>query len=237
MRRPPRNTVSNAPWPVNSAARREGRAPACTGGSVRGGALGGQALAALGATRREDLAATGRGHTGAETVLARAADLGGLIMCVSWQDLCAHVGTVNVRYATSVAKFPAGTPMIAAEKPYIRARYRPLLSIPTHPGHALCAAWVRAVTIDAGRGERGERRSQRCDTRRRSFCLWITGTSRTTTIHNLRQRRRCKGCESWAQTVAVWQGLDRNTHSKSPQETRPAACMLPPQPPAWNTCA
>src|SRR6185436_1029891 len=39
---------------------------------------GGQALAALGAPRREHLAAADRGHAGAKAVLPRTADLGGL---------------------------------------------------------------------------------------------------------------------------------------------------------------
>src|SRR6187200_708346 len=63
-RRPCRSTDSNAPWPVSR--RTTGRSD------------DGEALAPLGAARRQHLAAADRRHARAKTVVAGAADLGGL---------------------------------------------------------------------------------------------------------------------------------------------------------------
>src|SRR5258706_5800631 len=87
---------------------------------------GGQALAALGAARREHFAAAGRGHARAKAVLACAADLGGL------------VGAFHCCASTFVF-LDITASLIAAEKPYIRARYAPCCqSLAPQPVRAGC---------------------------------------------------------------------------------------------------
>ena len=81
----------------------------------------GQAHTALGAACRQDLAAADRLHPGPKTVRARAAQLRRLIRAFHRGDLCGQC-----------RKWDAGDPHAefgrTTEKPYIRARYGPIVN-------------------------------------------------------------------------------------------------------------